>query len=96
MKVCLHFYKRIFVANFMLALLFSLLSLPDLLSMFKAFAISLPTFAYGLTIYFFDRFKYQYYLYNNLGYSKKNLILFGLLVNVILSTLLFVIIILTK
>lgn len=96
MKVYLHFYKRIFVANFMLAFLFSMLSLPDLDVVLRVFAISMPTFAYGLTIYFFDRFKYQYYLYNNLGYTNKGLILFGFLANVVLSILVFTTSILTR
>lgn len=61
MKVYLHFYKWIFVANFLLAFLFSMLSLPGLDAVLRVFVISMPTFAYGLTIYFFDRFKYQYY-----------------------------------
>jgi hypothetical protein len=89
MNVFLHFYKRIFVANFSIAFIFSTFaySAPDLA--LRVFVISFPTFAYGLTLFFFERYKYQYYMYRNLGYKKTRLILFGFFTKGIIALLMY-------
>lgn len=89
MSIFLHFYKRIFVANFSIAFVFSTFAYlaPDLA--LRVFVISLPTFAYGLTLFFFERYKYQYYMYRNLGYKKTHLIRFGFFANCIIALVIY-------
>lgn len=91
MKVFFHFYKRIFMANFSLAFVFSTFAWYDPNLMLKTFVIVMPTFAYGLTLFFFEMYKLQYYMYRNLGYAKWKLILFGFVANSSVSLLVYAI-----
>lgn len=77
------------VANFLLAFVFASFAWYDPTLMLKTFVISLPTFAYLLTLLYFEIFKQQYYFYRNFGYTRLQLMAFGLLMNTTVSTIIY-------
>jgi len=90
MKALLLFYKQISGFNISFSFFAGLLYYINDMEFFNGFFICLPTAGFALSIYFFQqRYANQWIFYFNLGLTKVKLIGISFVINILLSSVYF-------